>query len=151
MFEKPKSLGELAEYEFHNLASFLLGEWDGSGPKPGYNWQQFFSDEGLDEVPAWFYGWLDNFELEELVSIEDGSSSAISLCLLKDRNINEAAIFCSSQYAPAKLVGAPSYPIVAINRELLLPFVEEFLDQNEISEMSIKVWNQNLVPNTIHP
>ena len=32
MFEKPKTLNELSEYELQNLVSYLAGEWEGRGP-----------------------------------------------------------------------------------------------------------------------
>jgi hypothetical protein len=66
MFEKPKTLNELSEYEFQNLANYVVNEWGGCGPDPGYSWEEFFRDADLGELPEWFNGWLAAFEVEDL-------------------------------------------------------------------------------------
>ena len=63
MFEKPKTLQELSEYELQNLVSYLAGEWAGGAPDPGYSWREFFKESDLGEVPPWFDEWLLTFEL----------------------------------------------------------------------------------------
>jgi hypothetical protein len=146
MFETPKSLSELSDYEFQNLASYVVNEWGACGPDPGYSWEEFFQDEDLGQLPDWFNSWLAAFEVEGLLSLECDGSQHITLRLLKDVQKNEAAIFISTPGEAAERVGELSYPIDSIAPDMLWPNVEEFLDRNGILEMDFHVFNSELIP-----
>ncbi len=146
MFEKPKTLNELSEYEVQNLVSYLAGEWDGSGPRPGYSWREFFSDADLGEVPPWFDAWLQNFELEYLLSIEDESARHISLCMLKDKSKADVAIFSNTSSEPAERIGQLSYAMSSFSSDELWPIVEDYLDRQEILQMDFQVYNPDMIP-----
>jgi hypothetical protein len=146
MFEKPKTLNELAEDELQNLVSYLAGDWAGSGPNPGFSWREFFSDADLGEVPPWFDAWLLNFELEYMSTIEDERVHPISLCMVKDKSKSEVAIFIYTSSEPAKRVGESSYAMGSLSPDLLWPLVEEFLDHNGILEMDFHIFNSELIP-----
>lgn len=146
MFEKPKTLNELSEYELQYLLSFLVGDWVGSGPRPGYSWCQFFCNSGLGEVPPWFDAWLQNFELEFLLSIEDESWHPPSLCMLKEKSKREVAIFIDTSSEPAERVGQPSYAMDSFSSAELWPIVENFLDRDEILHIDFQVHNPDLLP-----
>ena len=145
MFEKPKTLNELSKYELQNLVSYLAGEWDGSGPNPGFSWREFFSDADLGEVPPWFDAWLQNFELEYLISIKDESVNPLSLCLLKDKSKSNVAIFIYTSSEPVERLGESSYAMVSFSSDLLWPFVEDFLDREEILQIDFKVHAPDLI------
>ena len=146
MFEKPKTLNELSEYELQNLVSYLSGDWDGSGPKPGYSWRLFFSESDLGEVPPWFDAWLQNFELEDLISIEDESWHPPSLCMLRDKSKSEVAIFIYTSSEPAERIGQTSYGMGSFSTTELWPIVEDFLDREEILQINFKVHAPDLIP-----
>ena len=146
MFEKPKTLNELSEYELQNLVSYLAGEWAGSGPNPGFSWREFFSDADLGEVPPWFDAWLQNFELEYLISIEDESANPLSLCLLKDKSKSEVAIFIYTSSEPAERIGQTSCGMGSFSTAELWPIVEDFLDREEILQINFKVHHPGLIP-----
>jgi hypothetical protein len=146
MFEKPKLLGELSEYELQNLVSYLAGDWAGSGPNPGFSWREFFSDADLGEVPLWFDAWLLNFELEYISTIKDERVHPISLCLLKDAPRGEVAIFIYASSEPVERLGESSYAMGSLSPDLLWPFVEKFLDRNGINEMDFHIFNSELIP-----
>jgi hypothetical protein len=146
MFEKPKTLNELAEDELQNLVSYLAGDWAGSGPNPGFSWREFFSDADLGEVPPWFDAWLQNFELEYLISIEDESVNPLSLCLLKDKSKSEVAVLSYTSTEPVEQLGESSYAMGALSPDLLWPLVKNFLNDGGDCEMKINVWNRDLVP-----
>jgi hypothetical protein len=143
---KPKTLNELSEYELQNLVSYLAGEWDGSGPHPGYSWRESFSDADLGEVPPSFNEWLQNFELEYLISIEDGRAYPMSLCLLKDKARAEVAIFIYTSSEPAERIGQTSYGMGSFSTDLLWPIVEDYLDREEILPMNFQVHDPDLIP-----
>jgi hypothetical protein len=146
IFEKPKTLNELSEYESQNLVCYLAGEWDGIGPNPGYSWREFHSDADLGEVPLWFNEWLSSFELENLVSIKYGKRHPMSLCLLKDKSRAEVAIFSYSSDEPAERVGESSYAMGSLSPDLLWPIVEDYLDRPEILQMVFQVYDRDLIP-----
>lgn len=146
MFEKPKTLNELSEYELQNLVSYLAGEWDGSGPNPGFSWREFFSDADLGEVPPWFDAWLQNFELGYLASIEDESWHNPSLCMLREKSKSEVAIFIYTLTDPFERAGQTSYAMGSLSSDLLWPIVEDFLDREEILQIDFKVHDPDLIP-----
>lgn len=146
MFEKPKTLNELSEYELQNLVSYLADDWDGCGPGPGYSWREFFSESDLGEVPRWFDAWLQNFELEYLILIDDGSWHLPSLCMLRDKSKSEVAIFIYTSSEPAERVGQPTYSMGSFSTAELWPIVEDFLDREEILPMNFQVHDPDLIP-----
>lgn len=146
MFEKPKTLNELSEYELQNLVSYLAGEWDGSGPRPCYSWREFFNDANLGEVPPWFDAWLQNFDLEYLTSIEDESWDSTSLCMLKEKSKGEVAILIYTLTEPFERAGQTSYAMGSLSSAELWPIVEDFLDREEILQINFKVNDPDLIP-----
>jgi hypothetical protein len=84
--------------------------------------------------------------LEYLASIEDERAHPMSLCLLKDKDMAEVAIFCYSSGEPAESVGQSSYAMGSLSPDLLWPFVEKFLDRNGINEMDFHIFNSELIP-----
>ncbi|WP_397385483.1 hypothetical protein [Prosthecobacter sp.] len=146
MFEKPKSLIELSEHEFENLASYMNGAWDGSGPDPGYCWNEFFSDADLGKVPEWFDEWLAVFELEELVFLEREDNDAwAALFLLKDTKSNQFVVYKSMRDDPPVRAGELCYSIDSMNPEILRAFVDDFLGPEGIKQIGVRL-NQELVP-----
>ena len=145
IFEKPKTLNELSDYELQNLVSYLAEDWDACGPNPGYSWREFFSESDLGEVPPWFSEWLLNFELEYLASIEDERAHPMSLCLLKDKSKADVAIFSYSSGEPAERIGQTSYGMGSLSPDLLWPIVEDFLDREEILPMNFQVHDPDLI------
>lgn len=146
MFEKPKTLNELSEYELQNLVSYLTDDWDGCGPGPGYSWREFFSESEMGVVPPWFSDWLLNFELENLISIEDESWHPPSLCMLREKSKSEVAIFIYTSGEPSERIGQPYYAMQSFSSAELWPIVEDYLNQEEILQIDFKVNDPDLIP-----
>lgn len=146
MFENPKSLGELSDYEFTNLVMYLDGAWDGSGPDPGYSWNEFFSDADLGDVPPWFDPWIANFTVEALVSLNHADGTTNSLSLIRDGNRNEIGIFATIAGESFDRLGDPSYSGDMLTAEMLWPFVEDFLNRDGIVDMDFQVHDPDFIP-----
>lgn len=146
IFEKPKTLNELSEYELQNLVSYLAGEWYGSGTNPGFSWREFFSAADLGEVPSWFDAWLQNFELGYSISIEDESVNPLSLCLMKHKCKSEVAIFIYTSSETAERISQTAYGMGSLSTAELWPIAEDFLDREEILQINLKVHHPGLIP-----
>ncbi len=147
MFEKPKSLAELSEYESASLVMYLVGTWDGSGPNPGYSWEEFFSDEDLGEVPSWLDPWIASFAVEALVTLNHAADTRRVLYLIRDRNRNEIGVFASNADKSVYRLGDVCYSGDMLTAEILWPFVEGFLNRNEEAiDMNFQVWDPEIIP-----
>lgn len=145
MFEEPKSLSELSDYEFTNLVMYLDGAWDGSGPNPGYSWKQFFSDADLGDVPPWFDPWIANFSVEALVSLNHADDTTNSLSSIRDGNRNEIGIFANIAGESLDRLGDVSYSADMVTAEMLWPFVENFLKRDGTVDMDFQVHDPALI------
>jgi hypothetical protein len=88
MLEKPKSLRELSEYEFQNLASYLAGEWWGVVRTLDTAGRNFFVMPSLARCQIGSQGGSPLLKWKTWFPSEREGSQTITLSLLKDAQRN---------------------------------------------------------------
>jgi hypothetical protein len=135
MFEKPNSLGDLSESELTSIVLSLNQGFDGSGPNPGYSWEEHFQDDSDyqgEGVPPWFKEWIKNFTSDDLLTMES-HDGLISISLLKDNASKQFRVYSvdHSLECPPTFFGKHAYPVAQLSSDTIWPIIKEHFDSDE--------------------